>query len=123
MRRADAEEDAARFFESHRAAIVIVSGGAEFSLDKTPITMGRGPGVELVFDDTNMSRQHAVLEVAGGAFRIRDLGSTNGILVNGSPALEGSLKHGDRFQLGTYLFQYVVEECEVAPPTYTVPEN
>ena len=125
MRRADSEDDAAKFFQSHSASIVLVSGGVEgteYSLDRTPITLGRGPGVDLLFDDDNMSRQHAVLEVADQAFRLRDLGSTNGLTINGSPSLQGTLKHGDRFQLGTHIFQYVLEACEAAPQTYTVDE-
>lgn len=125
MRRPETDEAVEAFFRRHRASIVIVSGGAEgmeFPLDRPSLSLGRGPGVDLTFDDSSMSRRHAALELGESGFQIRDLGSTNGVRVNGSTVSQAALKHGDRFQLGEYVFQYVLEECDATPATYTVPE-
>src|SRR5262245_2973449 len=76
------------FLERYEAKRRLVSGrhaGAGFAIDRDRVIVGRGPGVDRAFDDPLMSRQHAAIEFTGTGFRIRDLGSTNGVLVNGTP--------------------------------------
>ena len=53
-------------------------------------------------DDANVSRKHAEIRPSGGSWTVRDLGSTNGVKVNGR-RIEGaqSLKPGDVIELGT----------------------
>ena len=114
------------FFGRFRASIVILSGGAsgsEYLLDQSQVSLGRGPGVDLAFDDAAMSREHAVVEFYGEGFRIRDLGSTNGVTVNGSSVQVCKLKHGDRFDLGEHRFQYVIEKRESQGREYLLPEG
>jgi pSer/pThr/pTyr-binding forkhead associated (FHA) protein len=82
------------------------------------VTLGRGPGVDLAFDDPAMSRQHAAIDFAEGAFRVHDLGSTNGLRVNGSRVQVSDLVHGDRIEFGTQVFQLVIDEREDTPNTY-----
>jgi pSer/pThr/pTyr-binding forkhead associated (FHA) protein len=112
------------FLTRFQAKVVIVSGrraGDELSLDRERLTFGRGPGVDVAFDDPTMSRQHAVVEYSRNGFRIRDLGSTNGTVVNGSAAQAADLKHGDAFQIGSVRFQLVIEEIEPAAEAYELP--
>lgn len=114
------------FLKRFRASVVVVTGkaaGTEYGLESERVTLGRGPGTDLVFDDNSMSRQHAALEVSSRGFRLRDLGSTNGVLLNGSPVEVGDLKHRDRFELGEHEFQYVVEERAEEPGVYALPEE
>ena len=109
------------FLEGNEARIVVVSGpaaGQDFILDRDQVTLGRGPGVDLVFVDPEMSKRHAVIEFSGDGFRIRDLGSTNGIVLNGKRVQAGDVKHGDRFEIGSQGFQFVIEEREATPDTY-----
>ena len=123
QRRGDKDPESA-FLARVRVTIVQVSGGAagsEHRLMSARLTLGRGPDVDLAFDDPAMSREHAALELADEAYRLLDLGSTNGVLVNGAPVTAADLKHGDRFQLGDHVFQYVLEETEHAPPEFSVP--
>src|SRR6516162_3509584 len=48
------------------------------------LTVGRQPMPgQVVLDHPNVSRRHAIFEVADGAFVLRDLGGTNGTFVNG----------------------------------------
>jgi pSer/pThr/pTyr-binding forkhead associated (FHA) protein len=114
------------FFSRYRATIAILSGdaaGNEYPLDQERITLGRGPGVDLAFDDGCLSQQHAALELGEGGFRVRDLGSTNGVLVNGKRVLVADLGHGDRFQLGELSFQFILKERPSEPRVYELPED
>ena len=115
----------AAFLARNRACVVVLCGsaqGSEFALDREHLSVGRGPGVDIAIEDPTVSMQHAIFEFSGDGFRIRDLGSTNGISVNGAPTRASSLKHGDCFQVGDVKFQLVVEPCEAEPPVYSVPE-
>lgn len=121
-RSADAPETR-DFFEHNRAALVSLTGttaGNEYDLDAPKLVVGRGPEAHLRFEDSAMSREHAVFELTDEGFRVRDLGSTNGIAVNGADTLIADLKHGDRVALGEHTFQYVLEDRARGPRTYVV---
>jgi hypothetical protein len=65
--------------------------------------VGRSRECDVVLADANVSRRHAeVLPAAAGAWTIADLGSTNGVVVNGRK-IQGAapLQPGDRIALGT----------------------
>lgn len=76
-------------------------------LDK-PVLVGRGKDCELRLNDPSVSRHHAVFEPAGGQnYIVKDLGSTNGTLLNGTEIKEiRPLKPGDRLAFGEYEFLY-----------------
>ncbi|MBM4194341.1 MAG: FHA domain-containing protein [Gemmatimonadetes bacterium] len=68
------------------------AGQAE-SFEKPTITIGRHPTCDLRFDaerDTDVSTRHAELTVDGSTVTLRDIGSTNGTLVNGQ-AIHGAI--------------------------------
>jgi pSer/pThr/pTyr-binding forkhead associated (FHA) protein len=113
------------FLTAHRAVIVTLSGttaGNEYELESDRTRVGRGPGVDLAFDDTTMSREHAAFEVMDDAMWLRDLGSTNGVCVNGASTLSTELKHGDRIELGDHRFQFVLETRRRDPKAYEIEE-
>ena len=59
------------------------------------------PGVTTVtIADPYLSRDHAVIEVGAAALVLRDLGSTNGTMVNGQRVERALLEGGDLVQLG-----------------------
>ncbi len=106
------------FLARNQVVLVTLSGpdaGTEFALERERTLIGRGPGVELSFADQAMSRQHAALELHADGFRLRDLGSTNGCLVNGARVAAADLKHADRIQIGEHEFQLVVSERSRPP--------
>ena len=112
------------FLESHMAKLVVVSGsgtGVEFPLDRERITLGRGPGVDLVIEDSAMSRQHVAIDYTDDGFRIQDLGSTNGVLVDDQLVQVETLTSGSRFEIGGHVFQLVIEEREETPEVYELP--
>ena len=113
------------FLEANRAALVVLSGeaaGSEFRLDQPKVCLGRGPDVDLAFDDSAMSREHAILEFSDGSFKIRDLGSTNGTQVNDEMTKAAELEHGDRIRIGELVVQFILEKLELKPKTYVLPD-
>ena len=64
--------------------------------------LGRSRDCDIVLDDANVSRHHAELRPSGGSWVVRDLGSTNGVKVNGR-RVDGaqSLHAGDAIELGS----------------------
>jgi len=111
------------YLATHAVSLVFASGplaGSEVALERPRVTVGRGSGVEVVVDDPSISHQHAALELGTGGYRIRDLGSTNGVVVNGARMALAELKHGDRIALGQIELRYVVERRAAAPKTHAV---
>ena len=77
-------------------------GGRVELLGSGGATLGRSRDADIVLDDANVSRKHAEVRPSGGSWIVRDLGSTNGVKVNGR-RIQGpqSLKQGDVIELGT----------------------
>ncbi len=59
------------------------------------IHIGRGLSNDIVLRENYISRKHLVVTSDKGQIRIEDLGSTNGIYLNGSPVTKAMLKSGD----------------------------
>jgi pSer/pThr/pTyr-binding forkhead associated (FHA) protein len=121
LRTRSPEADDSVFFTDHSVKVVAVSGphaGLEYDLDRNRVTIGRGPGVDLAFDDAAMSRQHAAFDFVDGRFRIQDLGSTNGLRVNGNRVQASDLENGDKIEVGTLVLQLVIVERNVDPEVY-----
>jgi adenylate cyclase len=72
----------------------------EFTLDKN-CTLGRHPSNTVQLEDREVSKEHAVIELLEGAYRLRDLRSSNGTFVNGRRVPELRLRNGDEIRLGT----------------------
>jgi ABC transport system ATP-binding/permease protein len=69
------------------------------------ITIGR-EGSEIVLENPQVSRQHAVIDRVGGRHVLRDVGSTNGTFVNGQRITEHTLTPGDVIQIGAFKLVY-----------------
>src|SRR3954453_15706743 len=72
--------------------------------------MGRSRDCDVVLDDPNVSRRHAEVRPSGGGWIVNDLGSTNGIKINGR-RVQGpqSLRPGDVIELGTSRVTFELE--------------
>ena len=64
-------------------------------LTSFPFSIGRNDTTDLPINSTRVSREHAVIIRGGNTYRIRDLDSTNGTLVNGQRIDEATLSDGD----------------------------
>jgi hypothetical protein len=65
-----------------------------------PFVIGRSRECDLVLDDPNVSRRHAELRRDDDGWAVHDLGSTNGIKLNGNRSRGGRLSPGDEITLG-----------------------
>ena len=83
--------------------IITAPSGVERELEIThgQFTLGRGANSDIILQDDWVSRAHARLDVSAGAYTLTDLGSANGIIVNGVPVTETALKPGDVVMIGT----------------------
>lgn len=78
----------------------------EVSSGSGEIVMGRSIGTRIRIDDTEVSRQHAVIVYDGKAFRLRDLKSANGTFLNGDRISEVVLRNGDSIRIGTTALRF-----------------
>lgn len=87
-----------------RSRLVIEVNGMRHPLEPPGLVIGRGSEADLRINDPGVSRRHAEIQVrATGALidlRIVDLGSTNGIVVNGKRVREAPLAEGSRIEIG-----------------------
>lgn len=79
-----------------------------YRIEKPVIKIGRQLDNDIIVEDKRVSRYHAQLKYeSNGQFTIYDLGSTNGITVNGTPGMrQHTLRSGDRFTIGSYDFYF-----------------
>ena len=63
-------------------------------------TIGRSPRNDICIAEASISRQHAEVFLSARGYSIRDLGSNNGVFVNGQKVLEQLLASGDVIELG-----------------------
>ncbi|MGW2779655.1 FHA domain-containing protein [Streptomyces populi] len=71
-----------------------------------PLRIGRDPASGLRLNHETVSRVHAELRRQGGAWVLRDLGSTNGTTVNGRRVIGASVvKEGDQVGFGRMTFR------------------
>ena len=116
----------ASFAANWRVSLVILSGsaeGSEWEIDRREATVGRGNDNTIVIDDSSISKQHVAFEFSDSGYRVRDLGSSNGTLLNGSEIRVAELKHGDRIQLGEHTLQLILERRNASPRTYVIPDG
>jgi hypothetical protein len=96
-----------------RAALtraVVDLNDRRYVLDGPRAVLGRSDDAECVLRDPNVSRRHAELrQDASGQWEIFDLGSTNGVKVNGRRVTEAPLREGDQVTIGTTTFRFGIE--------------
>jgi len=92
----------ARRVESPRkdSRVLLVSDDKRIVVTGDPFVIGRSRECDLVLDDPNVSRRHAELRREDEGWAVRDLGSTNGIKLNGHRSRGGRLSPGDEITLG-----------------------
>jgi hypothetical protein len=92
LREPDHRRGKARLRYEGKTAVLPSGGGV----------IGRSRECDVVLSDQNVSRKHAEVRPSGGKWIVKDLGSTNGVKVNGR-RITGpqSLRPGDTIELGT----------------------
>ncbi|MGA8209500.1 MAG: DUF3662 and FHA domain-containing protein [Nocardioidaceae bacterium] len=91
-----------------RARAVLEVNGTRHPLDPPGLVVGRGSEADLRIDDPGVSRRHAEIRVEARpsaspgdtGVSVVDLGSTNGLLVNGSKVQQATLADGGTIKIG-----------------------
>ena len=96
--------------------LVGLNAGQVFTIDRDETVIGRGRDVNVRIDDPAISRKHArILRNKGGRHILEDLGSANGVYVNGRRIERADLADGDRLQVGPTLvlrFSFIAADEE-----------
>ncbi len=99
-----------------RATALVEVNGTEHPLHPGATVVGRGTEADIRINDPGVSRKHVEFEVAGTGenlqLRVRDLGSTNGMLVDGHRVASTGLRDGSEVRIGnTTLTVRIVTEA------------
>ena len=106
--------DSSRDGERH-PALVFLRGellAAPIPLEREEVTLGRALEADVRVNDGRASRMHARInverdpETGEARYRLTDLGSTNGTLLNGQPVKDAYLQDGDKLTVGEHLMRF-----------------
>jgi FhaA, N-terminal domain/FHA domain len=87
---------------SRDAGALLLVAGRRMVVPAAGAVIGRSRECDVVLDDSGISRRHAQVKPQAGGWAIEDLGSTNGLRVNGA-RVQGAadLQPGDRIEMGS----------------------
>jgi len=89
----------------NRAPLVLEVNGTRHPLQPPGLVIGRGTEADLRINDPGISRRHAQIRVNAAGPQVQidivDLGSTNGITVDGQRVQQAALQEGSRIEIGS----------------------
>lgn len=103
--------------------IILTHDGAvirEYPLDNERTTVGRKAHNDIHLEDPTVSGDHAVFLKLQHVY-VEDLGSTNGVLLNGKRISKRQLNHGDVIRIGRHEFKYVDDKAGQFDQTVMIP--
>ena len=86
--------------------LVAIDGGPDISLNRPMVMVGRHPACDARLDSLRVSRRHCCVHLREGAVVVRDLGSTNGIRINGTRVELGRLRPGDELSIAHRRYRF-----------------
>src|SRR3954447_11003891 len=98
------------------AQLVSLEEGPNILLDKPIVLIGRHEECDIQLNSRKVSRKHCCVAQVNDYFVVRDLGSTNGVRVNGVRVQEGTLRPGDELMIGNYRYQIQGEAQPIGQP-------
>jgi hypothetical protein len=104
---------------------VLDANGKRYPILKGRTVIGRGSEADVTLDDTGASRRHAEVQWDGARARVRDLGSTNGTQLNGSPVKEAVLEPDSVITIGRsrIVFRVLAEARADSAPSSARPDD
>jgi Protein of unknown function (DUF3662)/FHA domain len=84
-----------------RELVTLTFDGTRHEVKQRRLVIGRSRDCDVQLADSNVSRRHAELRQEGASYWIVDLGSTNGVEVNGRRVKRAKLSDGDTIMLGS----------------------
>ena len=107
----------------YQASVVILEGydteGMEYPIKQTYALIGRSKDAAVKLKDPMVSREHAAIEFEENDFILKDLDSTNGTYMRGTLIKERRLSHGDKFQVGNTVLQFILQDI-IGGRTYEI---
>ena len=85
--------------------LIAVSEGTNIQLDKPIVLIGRHQECDIQIPSRKISRRHCCIALINDHLVVRDLGSTNGIRINGIKVVEGNLQADDQLTIGNMCYQ------------------
>lgn len=111
--RIGSQQEMSEMPRKYTASLIIKKGrkkGAEYRITGSRTVIGREAGADIIIDDPAVSRLHSAIEFIQSKFVLKDLDSTNGTLVGGKSINQAELSHGDLFQIGETVIEFVLTE-------------
>jgi pSer/pThr/pTyr-binding forkhead associated (FHA) protein len=84
--------------------LVLLPSGVTLELDRPDMTLGRHSEADLRLPLPDVSRRHCRFLWAAGVWSVMDLGSMNGVFVNGLPVQRSDLVQDDQVRIGGFTF-------------------
>jgi len=104
--------------------LVPFGGGDPIPLLKRHLTIGRRASCDIVLEFPNISSQHCELQLENGYWIVRDLGSRNGVKVNGERVDSKWLQPGDEVAIAKHRYEMrYTPASDAAPPQDLEGEN
>ena len=87
------------------AHLLSLTDGPSILIDKPILLFGRHEECDVQLNSKKVSRRHCCVAQVNDYLVVRDLGSTNGVRINGERVAEGKLIPGDELQIGNFKYQ------------------
>jgi pSer/pThr/pTyr-binding forkhead associated (FHA) protein len=81
------------------ARLIALDAAPDITVDRPMVVVGRHPHCDTRLDSLRISRHHCCMTEEGGELVVRDLGSTNGIWMNGQRVEICRLRPGDELSI------------------------
>ena len=91
------------------AQLLALTDGPSILLDKPILLLGRHGECDIQLNSRKVSRRHCCIAQVNDYLVVRDLGSTNGVRINGHRVLEGKLTAGDELTVGNFRYQVYLD--------------
>jgi DNA-binding NtrC family response regulator len=106
--------------QEQRCTLVEVEGpqpGRVHPVGASRTVVGKSPDCDIPIADVTVSRQHFEVQNEGGRYLVKDLGSTNGTLLDGAAVKEAYLRPGALLKAGEVVFRFQTEydPVQIAP--------
>jgi hypothetical protein len=101
------------------ARLVALDEGSDIALDRSMVVVGRHPLCNVRLDSLRVSRHHCCMTQVKDEVEVVDLGSTNGIRINGERVERGRLRTGDELSIAHIRYRLengIAQEMTLADP-------
>jgi pSer/pThr/pTyr-binding forkhead associated (FHA) protein len=89
------------------ARLVAIDGRSDIPLNRPMVIVGRHPTCDVRLDSPRVSRRHCCVHLQESSVVVCDLGSTNGIQINGARVVLGRLRPGDELSIAHRRYRFL----------------